>query len=88
MWKRFKREVERDGVLADLRKHEYFEKPSIKKKKKSAQARKREKLANRNKREKVRNLNFRFNENKTQKIAQVPRQPQRRPPPRKPRREG
>jgi small subunit ribosomal protein S21 len=42
MWKRFKRLIEREGTLADLRKHEYFEKPSVKRKKKSIAARKRD----------------------------------------------
>ncbi len=85
--KRFKREVERDGVLADLRKHEFFEKPSVKKKRKSAAARKRERLKKTF--VKTRNINFRFNHDKTERIPQSPgRQPARRPPPRKPRQEG
>lgn len=37
----FKKQVEKAGVLGDLRKYEYFEKPSIRRKKKSIAARKR-----------------------------------------------
>ena len=81
LWKRFKRIVERDGILADLRKHEEYKKPSVRKKEKQAQARKRERLANRNRREKTRNINFRFNEDKSERIHQRPsRAPTRRPP--------
>ena len=40
MWKRFKRSVEKAGILSDLKKHEYYEKPSVKRKKKQAAARK------------------------------------------------
>ena len=39
--KRFKRSCARDGVLADVRKREHYEKPSVKRKKKSEAARKR-----------------------------------------------
>ena len=39
--RRFKKQCEKAGILADLRKHEHYEKPSIRRKKKSAQARKR-----------------------------------------------
>lgn len=38
--RRFKKQCEKSGIMADIRKHECYEKPSIKKKKKSAQARK------------------------------------------------
>jgi small subunit ribosomal protein S21 len=38
--RRFKKQCEKAGIMADLRKHENYEKPSIRKKKKSAQARK------------------------------------------------
>ncbi len=38
---RFKKQVERAGILSELKKREFYEKPCIKKKKKSAQARKR-----------------------------------------------
>ena len=39
--KRFKRSSARDGVLAEVRKREHYEKPSVKRKKKSEAARKR-----------------------------------------------
>ena len=39
--KRFKRSCARDGVLAEVRKRVHFEKPSVKRKKKSEAARKR-----------------------------------------------
>ena len=39
--KRFKRSCARDGVLAEVRKREHYEKPSLKRKKKSEAARKR-----------------------------------------------
>ena len=39
--KRFKRSCARDGVLAEVRKREHYEKPSVKRKKKSEEARKR-----------------------------------------------
>ena len=39
--KRFKRSFARDGVLAEVRKREHYEKPSVKRKKKSEAARKR-----------------------------------------------
>lgn len=39
--KRFKRLCARDGVIAEVRKREHYEKPSVKRKKKSEAARKR-----------------------------------------------
>jgi small subunit ribosomal protein S21 len=39
--RRFKRKCARAGVLAEVRKREHYEKPSVKKKKKSEAARKR-----------------------------------------------
>ena len=39
--KRFKRSCARDGVLAEVRKREHYEKPTVKRKKKSEAARKR-----------------------------------------------
>jgi len=39
--KRFKRKCQRDNILGDLRKKEFYEKPSVKRKKKSEAARKR-----------------------------------------------
>ena len=38
---RFKRKCSRDGILGDLRRKEHYEKPSVRKKKKSEAARKR-----------------------------------------------
>ena len=39
--KGFKRSCQKDGVLSELRKREHYEKPSVKRKKKSEAARKR-----------------------------------------------
>ena len=39
--RRFKRQCARSGVLTELRKREHYEKPSVKRKKKSEAARKR-----------------------------------------------
>lgn len=39
--RRFKRKCARDGIIGDLRKKEFYEKPSVRKKKKSEAARKR-----------------------------------------------
>lgn len=39
--RRFKRLTQRSGVLAEVRKREHYEKPSVKRKKKSEAARKR-----------------------------------------------
>lgn len=38
--KRFKRKCQKDGIIGDLRKKEAYEKPSVRKKKKSEEARK------------------------------------------------
>lgn len=40
--KRFKKKVQRAGILTELRRREHYEKPSVKKKRKRAQARKRQ----------------------------------------------
>ncbi len=37
----FKKQVEKAGIMSELRKRQHFEKPSVKRKKKSAAARKR-----------------------------------------------
>ncbi len=42
--KRFKRTCQKAGVMQDMRKHEHYVKPSIKKKKKSEAARKKKKF--------------------------------------------
>jgi len=39
--RRFKRTCQKSGVMAEIRKHEHYEKPSVKRKKKSEAARKR-----------------------------------------------
>ncbi len=39
--RRFKRKCSRDGIIGDLRKKEFYESPSIKRKKKAEAARKR-----------------------------------------------
>ena len=39
--RRFKRQCAKEGVLSELRKREHYEKPSVKRKKKSEAARKR-----------------------------------------------
>ncbi|MBO7186786.1 MAG: 30S ribosomal protein S21 [Clostridia bacterium] len=39
--RRFKRKCSRDGIIGDLRKKEFYEKPSVKRKKKAEAARKR-----------------------------------------------
>lgn len=39
--RRFKRTCQKAGILAEIRKHEHYEKPSVKRKKKSEAARKR-----------------------------------------------
>ena len=39
--RRFKRKCSRDGIIGDLRRKEHYEKPSVRKKKKSEVARKR-----------------------------------------------
>jgi small subunit ribosomal protein S21 len=42
--KRFKKQCARSGVLRDVRKKEFYEKPSVKRKKKSEAARKKKKF--------------------------------------------
>ena len=39
--KRFKRKCQKDGIIGDIRKKEFYEKPSVKRKKKDEAARKR-----------------------------------------------
>jgi len=39
--RRFKRSISKDGVLAEVKKRRHYEKPSVKRKKKSEAARKR-----------------------------------------------
>lgn len=76
--RRFKKAVERAGILADIRKHEYYDKPSIKKRKKREAARKRrlkeeKKLAKFKRKEKPSsNKNFKWNKDKTKKLPLPP----------------
>ena len=74
--KRFKKAVERSGVLSDYKKHQSYEKPSVKKKRKKAAARKRA-LKTLKKLERYRlrnnnNKNFRWNKDRTEKIYTNP----------------
>ncbi|MGB9599655.1 MAG: 30S ribosomal protein S21 [Myxococcota bacterium] len=39
--RRFKKQIEKAGILSELRKREHYEKPSVKRKKKAIAARKR-----------------------------------------------
>ncbi len=39
--RRFKRECQKSGIFSELRRHEHYEKPSVRRKKKSEAARKR-----------------------------------------------
>lgn len=68
--RRFKKVVERSGILSDLKKHEFYEKPSVQKKRKQAAARKREQKRQMKMGKTIpnRNLNFKFNKDHTQKI--------------------
>jgi small subunit ribosomal protein S21 len=42
--RRFKRQCQRSGILAEVKKREHYEKPSVKRKKKSEAARKKRKF--------------------------------------------
>jgi small subunit ribosomal protein S21 len=68
--KRFKKAVENSGLLADYRKHERYEKPSVKRKRKQAAARKRMLKAKKKlgRREKPKNAHWKWNKDKTKKI--------------------
>lgn len=75
--KRFKRAVERSGVLSDLKKHEFYEKPGVRRKKKQEAARKRalkkeKKLAQKRARN-GKNHNFKWNKDHTKKIPLKPK---------------
>lgn len=74
LMKRFKKSVENSGVLADFRKSEFFEKPSIKKKRKSAAARKRATKERKKleRRVKPNGKNFRWNADHTEKLPMRP----------------
>lgn len=77
LMRRFKRAVERSGILSELKLKEYYEKPSQKRKRKQAAARKREQK----RQEKVGkffkgNQNFKFNKDHTVKIPLNNNKPQ------------
>lgn len=73
---RFKKVVEKSGILADLKKHEFYEKPSIRQKRKQAAARKRaltkQKKLVRHADKAVKNINFKWNRDHTKKIPLPP----------------
>ena len=48
--RKFKKQCERDGILSDVRQREYYDKPSVKRKKKSIAAKKKAAKQNRNSR--------------------------------------
>jgi small subunit ribosomal protein S21 len=68
--RRFKKIVDRSGVFQDLRKHEAYEKPSVRRKRKSAAARKRAMKRQRKNEQVVKtsNQNFKWNKDRTAKI--------------------
>ncbi len=76
LMRRFKRAVERSGILSELKEREYYEKPSDKRKRREAAAIKRELK----RQEKTINYfngnqNFKFNKDKTKKIPIQNRRP-------------
>ena len=74
LMRRFKKTVERAGILADYREHEVFEKPSVKKKHKQIAARKRalKKARRLENFPRKSNENFRFSKDRTEKIYAAP----------------
>ncbi len=77
LMKRFKKAVERAGILADVRKNEFYEKPSVKRKRKRAAAKKRalklqKKLERMRSRGTNSNKNFKWNKDHTKKIPMAP----------------
>lgn len=65
---RFKRKVDNDGILTTVRKKEYYEKPSVRKRKKRAAAIKRDKKIKEQMVEKPNFDNWQWNEDRTKKI--------------------
>ncbi len=49
--KRFKRKVEREGIMRDIKKNRYYRKPSVKKKEKKKAAEKRRRKAQKRRRQ-------------------------------------
>ena len=41
--RRFKKECQKSGIISDLRRHEYYEKPSVRRKKKALAAQRKQK---------------------------------------------
>lgn len=76
--RRFKKAVDRSGILTDLKKHEFYEKPSVRRKRKSAIARKRTMKKQRKVEQSARptNQNFKWNRDKTEKIYSNPKSKQ------------
>lgn len=77
LWHRFKKAVDKAGILSDYKKNEVYEKPSVQRKKKQAAARKRAlKREQKLKRYKDKNgskkLNFKWNKDHTKKIPLRP----------------
>lgn len=74
LMRRFKKATEKSGLLADARKHEFFEKPGVLAKKKSIAAQKRanKRFKRTDSMGKKSNQNFRFNKDHTQKIPLAP----------------
>lgn len=66
--KRFKKKVEQSGVLSDFRKREFYEKPSVKRKRKQAAARKRYLKRMRKFRPRPKGGNWKWNKYRTKKI--------------------
>jgi len=70
--RRFKKAVDKSGILSDYKKNEFYEKPSIQKKKKQIAARKRalkkEKKLKPYKDKVGKNKNFKWNKDHTKKI--------------------
>lgn len=73
---RFKKAVEKSGVLSDLRRKEYYEKPSTKRRKAKAAAVKKEmKRQQKAGLGRPKKVSFKWNEDRTKKIYTKPRRP-------------
>lgn len=78
--KRFIKKVDKSGIMSDLRKHEAYEKPGAKAKKKRAAARKKALKRMKRQENKVKTgQNFRFNADRTKKIYTAPRNKYNKP---------
>lgn len=69
--RRFKKVVEASGLLSDLRKNEYFEKPSTIRRREAAAARKRYLKKMKKHRPKVKQRNWEWNHNRTKKVEKT-----------------